>query len=175
MGHRLQAGKLNLPDPCPMPNDPTGAPQPHVFVGDEAFPLGTQLLRPYPGRGLTKDKRIFNYRLSRARRVVECSFGILSQRWRIYHRKINMLPENVVRVVKATVVLHNMLQQTYPLQPANSEEFDVPKQLTPLSLSHRRGASNRVGDGVKVRDSFRDYFCSPRGAVEWQNRSISYC
>jgi len=73
MGHRLQAGKLNLPDPCPLPNDPTGAPQPHVFVGDEAFPLGTQLLRPYPGRGLTKDKRIFNYRLSHARRVVECS------------------------------------------------------------------------------------------------------
>jgi hypothetical protein len=42
---------------------------PHVFVGDEAFPLKTYLMRPYP-RSQSKgesEKSIFNYRLSPAR------------------------------------------------------------------------------------------------------------
>jgi len=42
--------------------------------------------------------------------AVESAFGILTQRFRIYHRKMCLLPETVLSVVKATVVLHNMLQ-----------------------------------------------------------------
>jgi hypothetical protein len=55
---------------------------PHVFVGDEDFPLATYLMRPYPrsqSKGVS-GMRIFNYRLSQARRVVENAFGILSQK-----------------------------------------------------------------------------------------------
>ncbi|KAL4101231.1 hypothetical protein QTP88_021251 [Uroleucon formosanum] len=43
---------------------------PYFFIGDEAF----------GETHLTVDKRIFNYRLSRARRFVECSFGILTNK-----------------------------------------------------------------------------------------------
>jgi hypothetical protein len=42
-----------------------------VFVGDEAFPLKEYLMKPYNQRDLNTDRRIYNYRLSRARRVVE--------------------------------------------------------------------------------------------------------
>ena len=62
-----------------MPDDERipGAPYPlsYCFVGDEAFPLKTWLLRPYPGRELTDRRRIYNYRLSRARRTIENAFG----------------------------------------------------------------------------------------------------
>ena len=42
-----------------------------VILGDEAFPLLSYLMRPYPRRQLTESRRLFNYRLSRGRRVVE--------------------------------------------------------------------------------------------------------
>jgi hypothetical protein len=68
-GQQLLEGKLDLPPPAPL--SPGGQPQPHVFVADEAFPLKPYILRPYSGRGLPQDRRIFNYRLSRGRRNVE--------------------------------------------------------------------------------------------------------
>jgi len=35
---------------------------PYVFIGDEAFPLLENLMRPYPGDNLTLQQQIFNYR-----------------------------------------------------------------------------------------------------------------
>lgn len=69
---------MNLPDLCQLPND-DGNMFPYMFVGDEGFPLRTYLMRPYSGRSLDSDKkRIYNYRLSRARRVIENCFGEFS-------------------------------------------------------------------------------------------------
>lgn len=64
-GKRLDEGRLELPRDLPLPGTSLSAPC--VFVGDEAFQLRTDFLRPYPGRQLDDMKRIFNYRLSRAR------------------------------------------------------------------------------------------------------------
>jgi hypothetical protein len=72
-------GSLGLPPPCPLPGgqEPVG----YFLVGDEAFPLRPWLMKPVPSRNLTHDQRIYNYRLSRARRVVENAFGILAARY----------------------------------------------------------------------------------------------
>jgi DDE superfamily endonuclease len=61
---------------------------PYFIAGDEAFPLSANLMHPYSGRFLPDDKHYFNQRLSRARGVVENSFGILSARWRLFHNAI---------------------------------------------------------------------------------------
>lgn len=78
-------------------------------LGDAAFPLMENLLRPYPGNYLTNDKLIFNYRLSRARRTIENAFGILVGRWRILLTTLNLRPKNITHIMLATVCLHNFV------------------------------------------------------------------
>ncbi len=76
---------------------------PYVFVADEAFPLMDHVLKPYPLRDLDPYQREFNYRLSRARRVVENAFGILANRFRVFHSAIQLSPEKVELVVLAAL------------------------------------------------------------------------
>lgn len=78
-----------------MPDDKTlsefqSSPLPHIFVADAAFPLQEHMMRPFPDT-YTKnimEPRMFNYRLSRARQTIECVFGILAARFRVYNRPI---------------------------------------------------------------------------------------
>ena len=61
----------------------------NYLVRDEIFPLKTWVMRLYPGSALVyEEKKIYNYGHSRARRVIENAFGILSARWRIFHKPI---------------------------------------------------------------------------------------
>jgi len=68
---------LGIPEEKQLPG--TLCLAPHVIMGGEAFPLKTYLLKPYPGSQCKGDneKSVFDYMLSRSRRVVENSFGIL--------------------------------------------------------------------------------------------------
>lgn len=43
---RMVTGRLKLPNPAEIPSFPHKVP--YVFVGDEAFPLMVNLMRPYP-------------------------------------------------------------------------------------------------------------------------------
>ena len=66
------------------------------------------MMKPYPHRNMDKAKRIFNYRLSRARRVVENTFGILANRFRVFST-IHLSPEKVKDLVMAACCLHNFM------------------------------------------------------------------
>lgn len=83
---KLSKNQLMLP-----PDDP----MPYVFVEDDAFALTTRMLKPYPGvHDKGSSKRIFHYRLSRARRVVENVFGILASVFRIFSKPILLEPHH---------------------------------------------------------------------------------
>ena len=91
LGINFMEGTLDVPPPKRLPGWPEGGALPHCLVADEAFPLHMDLMRPFP-RGkkqqqLPYSKMIFNYHLSRARRIVENAFGILVQRWRVFDRR----------------------------------------------------------------------------------------
>ena len=77
--HRaIEDGTAHFPQDAPYPG--TDEPKPFALVGDEAFPLRSYLMKPYAQRNLQPDQRIYNYRVSRARRTVENAFGILANR-----------------------------------------------------------------------------------------------
>jgi hypothetical protein len=86
-GTALRNATLPVPDPSSLSNSENHFP--FVFVGDEAFPLQKNLMRPYPRYSTpSTQQRIFNYRLSRARRVVENAFGIMSAKFRILRKLV---------------------------------------------------------------------------------------
>lgn len=97
---KLVENKLNLPIDEPLPSKPEVMP--YVFIGDDAFALGKHLMKPYSGvyeKG--NSKRIFNYRLSRARRIVESVFGIMSSVFRVLRKPI-LLNESRVSDITLT-------------------------------------------------------------------------
>ena len=139
--------------------------QPHVFVADEAFPLRRNMMRPFPGRLLPRERRIFNYRLSRAQMVVENAFGILASQWRMYRRALEVQPEVAERCVKATCLLHNFLRQT---TPAAAVAGSVPGgEVEPLPGLGRLASNNAAREAIRVWETFTSYFTS-EGKVPWQ-------
>lgn len=82
------------------------------MLGDEAFPLKMYLMKPYARRKqLSKREKIYNYRHCRARSIVENGFGIMASRFRIFRKPIPLLPESVIKLVKASCALHNWLRK----------------------------------------------------------------
>ena len=70
-------------------------------MADDAFPLKDYIQKPYGQVGLTKEMRIFNYRQSRARHIVENAVGILANRFRVFMTPIGLAPEKVEAIVLA--------------------------------------------------------------------------
>lgn len=177
----MDSGKIKLPASTPLPN--TDMDFPYYFVGDEAFPLKPYILtiRPYPGRNLNQEKQIFNYRLSRARRTIENSFGILASRWRILRNNIIAEVDNVERITAATICLHNFLriseknaeQLVYCLSNFSdtvrdnghiTEGLFREKQIdNSFQRIGRMGANNPSRSMIALRDSMAHYIFRMKG------------
>ena len=181
--HALEQNSLNIPKESTLPG--TEQAFPFVIVADDAFPLKQYLMKPYSQQGLTPEKRVFNYRLSRARRVVENAFGILANRFRVFMTPMNLSPEKVEIITLACCVLHNFLRtkvtslQVYmPPGSVDMEDPDThtihqgewhsgpqPAGLLPLAQQGSNRHSNTAGH---LRDSLSQYFVSDHGSVPWQ-------
>ncbi|CAH1957177.1 unnamed protein product [Acanthoscelides obtectus] len=161
----LSSKKLDLPNPdfLPQKND---YKIPYVIVGDEAFGLSFNVMRPYGGKNLTLKKRIHNYRLTRARRYIECTFGILSNKWRIFHRPLNVSIDFAVDIVKACTVLHNFVRvlDGYKHEDALSIQGFYDANVAKTGACSARSAT-------AIRDYFADYFMNT-DILPWQNSCI---
>lgn len=104
---KMVNGDLNLPSPSALPG--TNTIVPYVFLGDSAFALNKNLMKPFPFKNISYEKRIFNYRLSRARRVVENAFGITASRFRVLRRPLDLDLKTIDIIVMACCALHNYL------------------------------------------------------------------
>lgn len=133
---------------------------------------------------------IYNYRHSRARRVSENAFGILSARWRIFRRPIEANPDNVVKITKACIALHNYLTQTdfsnspkvRYVQPTlldqelsngdivNGTWRDMENQS--MRSVNRTSSNMHTSLASTNRDRLKDFFLSDAGKVPWQEKVV---
>ncbi|KAB0800103.1 hypothetical protein PPYR_07983 [Photinus pyralis] len=175
----MKVSHLHLPD-----NSETDKNLNFVFLGDEAFSLHENFLKPFPQRDLTYEKRIYNYRLSRARNVSENAFGLLSARFRILHTAIHMTnPQNITYVVLAICALHNFLIKRKTLY-ATLRSFDQEDVLThELQQGEWRNVTTQLENletslqkNVSVaaktnREKYMEYF-NKEGQVPWQDAML---
>ena len=82
-------------------------------------------MKPYPQRNLTEDQRILNYRFSRARRISENAFGILSSRFRVFLSTLCVKQDSAVDIVMAALALHNYLRSNVPGRYTSSGTIDT--------------------------------------------------
>lgn len=167
-GKKLNSDKVNFPSDRCLPCDENGVPQPFVLVADEAFALHKHLLRPFPGRTLNNNRRIFNYRLSRARQYIECTFGILSKKWRVFQLSMLVDPNVAVTITKACCVLHNFVRR----RDGEDNNYEDSQNNPMESLVERVGVRNSQTSAKDVREYFVMYVNNPNHALSWQNKII---
>lgn len=180
---KIEDRSLNIPAPKSLPERTLKLP--FVFVADSAFPLTENIMKPYSGYH-SKDsaERAYNYRLSRARRIIENVFGIASSVFRVLRKPLLLEPDKAALVVMTVVCLHNFLRRSktsrHLYTPVGS--LDVEKEgevtlgawrteegeltsLLPLKNVPRRNKESVAG----IRKEFAEYFKGP-GAVPWQDK-----
>lgn len=160
---------MNTPEPKVLPG--TDIIAPHLFLGDEGFPMLDNLLKPYPRNQSINDRKkaIFNYRLSRARRIVENAFGILAHRFRILLTPIHSSVDVIEDIITVACTLHNLIIDEKGI---SSDANDLPSDdFEPMTEYNEIEADSGQELKYKIRDTFRDYFNSI-GSVSWQNESF---
>ena len=122
LGQALANDSLSIPRPDKVNGFEVEVP--YVVVADDAFSLKPYIMKPYAQRGLTHHQRIYNCRLSRARKVIENAFDILSQRFRVFNHPIPLHPEKEKIVTMAACCLHNFLLRDTSSTASYTREID---------------------------------------------------
>jgi hypothetical protein len=122
-------------------------------------------------------ERAFNYRLCRARRVVENVFGIISAVFRVLRQPMLLEPDNASLVVMA-IVHHNFLrnnEDSYKLYtPLWTFDEDEQGHVRPGSWRHDTALLplvNRPRRGNRAVQQIRGQnaeYCTQEGSLIWQ-------
>ena len=189
----VEENSIYLPQAKPLPQNPDPVFEDtsdididYFFVCDDAFPLGLHLMKPYSKRQLSEERRIFNYRLSRARRVSENAFGILAARFGVLHTMMRLGPDKATNVVLACCALHNMLlcKSSCSYCPPGSMDYEN-ENGDVITCSWRESASSNSSNfrsmskckerSPKNAEDMRDiicYYVNGPGAIPWQWKAL---
>ncbi|XP_052562833.1 uncharacterized protein LOC128092631 [Culex pipiens pallens] len=149
----MRAGKLGIPPDAKLPGSNVSVP--YVFVGDEAYPLLPNLLRPFSRRNCDEQGEYFNERLSKARKCVECAFGGINAKWRILWKPIETDVATAECITKAICVLHNVIIDLEGTAQMLEEVDDFERNIRP-NVARRSNRVN-VSSGRVVRDKFSEF------------------
>ena len=182
LGYATENGLLNIPQPSKFLQCERILP--YIFIGNDAFDLKNHLMKPNPFQHLSLEERVFNYRLSRTRRVIENASGVAASRFRVLHRPIIPKPITMISITKASVALHNFLMSlnsndNYSYCPPGFVDQDnssgiiegewrrEKEHILGLRDIEHLGSNNYSKNAKETRDSFKEYF-NQEGQVEWQ-------
>lgn len=128
---------------------------PLFLLGDSAYPLQTWLMKPFPESSTNTHQKLYNYRTSRARIVIENAFGRLKGRWRRLMKKNDMNIDNVPHIIAACCVLHNICEvhgESFDSTWAMEDENNLPQPVAPATAD---GIQNHA---KQIRDALLQYF-----------------
>lgn len=142
-------------------------------------------MRPYPENSIDRNEKIFNYRISRARSIIENAFGVLVARWRILCNPIQCIPDNAKTILLATIALHNFLilnqksnENDYCSLTYVDHENDYGEMIPGgwrdetrnegIFIKAKIGSNNATKAAFKLRDDLMNYFLN-EGKIERQN------
>lgn len=175
IGRLLERANTSIPTAGQLPHDEGENEFPYYFVADNAFPLRRNLMRPYPDRNLTNKKRIFNYRLSRGRKTIECTFGMMTQKFQIFLAPIRCHKyDTIISIVKCGCVLHNFIRRRDGASYTAARTTEQQQALPPrnMTIVEENGIINNTSPPHSVREYLANYFIQPRNALPWQ---WNYC
>lgn len=159
LGQAMQREDLNLPDHSPLPGEVQ--PMPYYFVADEAFSLKKKnVMKPYSRNQLTNDRRIFNNRLSRGRKSVECAFGMARTKFQGLSMPMCCEPAKADVIIQAMCILHNVIRRC-------DGKFTAPYIQNTLVGTRIDSLYRETADGV--REYLTNYFVN-RAPIPYQNR-----
>ncbi|XP_048484222.1 uncharacterized protein LOC119693663 [Plutella xylostella] len=163
---------INLPPPSSLPGCDIDLP--YVFLCDGAFSLTKNLMKPFPGRHqLNSPERVFNQKLSQSRVVVENTFGVLSNKFRVFKTAMPFHPVKCSIITMTCVLLHNFLRKSRTSRPlyAPPGTFDTYNDSGELiRAGNWRNCSNTsflplqnqprrsTNDAIQIRQAFMHYF-----------------
>ena len=133
----INGKRISFPEPDFLPHSNVTAP--YVMSGDEAYPLLPYLMKPFERNSLTDRRCNFNERLSRARKTMECAFGILYSKWRIILKAIETEVELADKIVKCICILRNTVIEKEGFE---RHLTDVTVQSKSVAWGTRREASH---------------------------------
>lgn len=174
LGQKINSGQMNIPPPTKLPG--TAVLQPYVILGDSAFALTENMMKPYPQALSATDGTVatYNYRHCRARRTSENAFGILCQYFRIFFTPLAVKQlETGDNIIFASCLLHNMLRKSkipYPQECQNSTPTLPVDNFIALAATNNRRATFAARS---VRDIFKQFFISRAGSVQWQYHHVN--
>ncbi|CAH1959450.1 unnamed protein product [Acanthoscelides obtectus] len=151
----LTNNRFHMPPPRRLPG--SNILLPHVLVGNEAYPLKTYLMRPFPSSTLDDSKRIFNKRLSRAQVTIDCAYGIMTNKWRIFLKPMETDTKHAKLIIKAGCLLHNIVREKDGNSDPDFRRYMSSKSTSNQVITSRR--NNRATlQAINIRNHFKDYF-----------------
>jgi hypothetical protein len=140
--------------------DVAGRQVPYVLIADSAYGASKFVLPAFKHTTAQADarRRKFNKRYSSTRMVIECAYGRLKQRWRVLLKPQMLKVRNVVKVVTACCVLHNICDEYRCIPPPDRELEQQQRQYRSRHQPAQQPAP--TAGGADMREAFVDYINS---------------